>query len=403
MESYFHNYCRLCNSDNLKTVLTLKKSPLCDVYLKEIEEQTFYPLGLKKCNDCDFVQINFVVPAELIYTDYIYETVASPGLSKHFASYSEDVTKFLNLKSDSTIIDIGSNDGTLLKNFKDKGFNVIGIEPANEIAKIANNNNIKTYPNFFTIELANQITRENGHASVITVNNLFANVEDLNSFIESIDVLLNKNGVLIIESSYLFDMIENLVFDFIYHEHISYISVRPLNEWLKGKGFRINKIQKIATKGGSLRYYISKSGSNLAIDEEVKKYEKNEPSRQSLDQLFHRFAQKIDKQKSKLKTELQKYKGQVIAGYGASATSTTLITHFEIADDLDFLVDDNQIKIGTYSPGTHIPVLSLEKLCEKKPDLIIIIAWRFSNLIFEKIKKINCDIIVPIPEFKKLK
>ena len=401
MQSYDISTCKLCKSKDLSEILSLKDSPLCDEYLKTKNTQVLYPLALNLCNICGFIQLTHVVPPEIIYKNYIYITTSSPGLKTHFQKYAEDVSNNLIINKDSLIVDIGSNDGTLLSYFKQYSNNVIGVEPSNKASEIANNNNIKTYCNFFNKILAEEIIENHKKADVITINNLFANIVDLNEFIENIKILLDEEGVLIIESSYAFEMIDNMVFDFIYHEHLSYLSVKPIRKWLSTHGLVLFNITKVETKGGSLRYYIARKKSSWKIKSGIiNKYDK-EPSDDILKNLFLNFKSNIINIKNELHYELEKYKGKRIVGYGASATSTTMISEFELYNYIDFLVDDNEAKINTFSPGFHLPVLNPKELLANPPDLIIILAWRFADQIKEKLAPLNIPIIIPLPKIIK--
>ena len=260
-DSYTRQSCRLCDSKDIEVVLPLKKSPLCDAFLEQPKKQEFYYLNLCLCNECGFVQIDTVIEPETIYRDYIYVTTSSPGLQNHFKEYALEVCNHLNLDKSNLTVDIGSNDGTLLGFFKQRGHNVLGIEPSIKAANSANENGIETLSEFFDIDLANAITGQYGKASLITINNLFANIDNLKEFVEGINVLLDSNGVLIIESSYLLDMIDNMVFDFIYHEHLSYFSILPLVDFFKQFDMQLIHVHQVGTKGGSLRYYWARNDS----------------------------------------------------------------------------------------------------------------------------------------------
>ena len=268
---YIKQDCRLCGSKNIEIVLPLQKSPLCDAYLERQRKQEFYDLNLCLCNECSFVQIDTVIDPETIYRDYIYVTKSSPGLQKHFKEYSADVCNFLNLNESNLTIDIGSNDGTLLSFFQQKGHNVLGIEPSKKAANSANENGIETLSEFFDKNLADLIVDQRGKASLITINNLFANVENLNEFVGNIDTLLDDDGVLVIESSYLLDMIDNMVFDFIYHEHLSYFSILPLVRFFEQFDMQLIHVHEVSTKGGSLRYYWARNSSKWRRSSNVEK------------------------------------------------------------------------------------------------------------------------------------
>jgi SAM-dependent methyltransferase len=386
----------------IEVVLPLQNSPLCDAYLRQRKKQKFYSLDLCLCNECGFVQIDTVIDPEIIYRDYIYVTTSSPGLLKHFKKYALAVCDFLKLDNSKLTIDIGSNDGTLLNFFKQQGHKVLGIEPSIKAANSANENGIETLSEFFDIGLANVIVDQYGKASLITVNNLFANVDNLKEFVEAINVLLDSNGVLVIESSYLLDMIDNMVFDFIYHEHLSYFSILPLVRFFKQFDMQLIHVHEVGTKGGSLRYYWARSNSKWSPSLNVKELTLREVKAGINTEKFKDYETRIETVKFQLLEFLEKHKEEKIVGYGASATSTTLISHFELHKYFSYLVDDNVDKVNTFSPGYHVPVYSPKKLINDKPDIIVILAWRFKGEIINKLDNIFYgNVVVPLPYFSK--
>jgi SAM-dependent methyltransferase len=386
----------------------LASTALCDAYLpyeRRNEAQEVYPLGLFLCRDCGYVYLPYVVDPEIIYHDYIYVTNSSLGLSEHFKSYTDQVLQRINPAEGSLVIDIGSNDGTLLKFFKMKGMRVLGIEPASGIARAATDSGVKTLVGFFNSKFAKRVKNEYGKATIITANNLFANIDDLEDFTEGVRELLAGDGVFIIESSYLADMIENMVFDFIYHEHLSYLSVKPLIRFFDRFGMELIDIQRIPTKGGSLRYYIQlKTGSrpvSASVSEMVAYEERMGLGRPDI---FKAFERKINECNAKLLSYINKLQNQskTIAGYGGSATSTTLIYHFGLGQILDYIVDDNTAKQNTFSPGYHIPVLPSEVLYQRKPDYVVLLAWRYIEPIINKHRNFleqGGRFIRPLPKF----
>ena len=397
--------CRLCKSKKITTVLPLNKSPLCDAYLKNKRKQQFYNLKLCLCNTCKFVQIDTVVDPKIIYRDYIYVTTSSLGLVKHFQDYTKDICKALKFKSKKFIIDIGSNDGTLLGYFKKKKHRVLGIEPSYRSVVEAKKNGIDSICEFFDDKVVKKIINTHGFADFISINNLFANVEDLNTFTKNLELILAPDGVIAIESSYLLNMINNMVFDFIYHEHLSYLSILPLEIFFNKFGLRLIRIQKVGTKGGSLRYFIARNKSKWKIDKSVQKFKKIETKFNVSKKTFINFNKKINIINNELINYLSKNKNLDVVGYGASATTTTLISHFELNKKLKYLVDENPGKINTYSPGFHIPVYSPKKLIMDKPNIIVILAWRYQKQIIDKLKKMNLKTLalIPIPKLKIIK
>jgi len=399
------NQCRLCGSKKLSIVLPLNKSPLCDAYLKNKKKQQFYDLKLCLCNLCKFVQIDTVVDPKIIYRDYIYVTTSSLGLVSHFEDYTKNICKVLNFRNKKFIIDIGSNDGTLLSYFKKKKHKVLGIEPSYSSVIEAKKNGVESINEFFDHKVVKKITNNHGFADFISINNLFANVEDLNSFTKNLELILSPEGVIAIESSYLLNMINNMVFDFIYHEHLSYLSIFPLETFFNKFGLRLIRIQKIGTKGGSLRYFIAKNNSKWKVDQSVNKFKSIENKFNVSKKTFINFNKRIDKVNNDLVNYLFKNKHLDVVGYGASATTTTLISHFNLGKKFKYLVDENPGKINTYSPGFHIPVYSSKKLKTDQPSIILILAWRYKNQIIEKLKKMNLEaiVVVPIPKLQIIK
>lgn len=400
---YKRKSCRLCDSAEVNTVLPLKRSPLCDAYIKSKKRQKFYDLNLTLCNNCNFAQIDTVVNPKIIYRNYIYVTSSSMGLRKHFKKYTKDVCKFLNFEKSKFVVDIGSNDGILLSFFKDKNHKVLGIDPSLSAATDAKKKNIETLNSFFNLNLAKKIINKYGKADLITVNNLFANVDDLYSFTKSLETLLASDGVLIIESSYLKEMVNKMVFDFIYHEHLSYLSIIPLKLFFKKFGLKLIKIEKVNTKGGSLRYYCARELSKWKDHISVKKFTNTEKKFNISKKTFSFFNKKIEFNKKKITNFLSKCKKLKVIAYGASATSTTLISHYRLNNFIKYIVDDNPGKKNTFSPGYNIPVYGFEKIITDKPDIIIILAWRYKTAILKKLKKINYkNVVIPLPQFKVL-
>lgn len=406
---YKRDTCRLCGSKSLENVLPLTPTALCDAYVPAGSANTaqpVFPLDLFLCRDCGFVFLPYVVNPEIIYRDYIYVTTSSLGLTEHFRAYSEAVLNKINPPEGALVIDIGSNDGTLLKFFNGLKMNVLGVEPAKEIARNATIAGIETLPEFFDCQLAERIKNKHGQATVVTINNLFANIDDLVSVVEGVRQLLSPQGVLVIESSYLADMIKNMVFDFIYHEHLSYFSIKPLISFFDRLGMEIFDVEHIATKGGSLRYYIQLKGANRPVSKtvtELQEYENNIGLGSKA--IFKDFSDRIAHKKSQLLEKLCQVsaQGKTIAGYGGSATTTTFLYHFDLSKFINYIVDDNSAKHNTLSPGFHIPVLPVDIIYERRPDYILVIAWRYFDAIIRKhelyIQK-GGSFIRPLPELE---
>jgi hypothetical protein len=401
--------CRLCNSQNLDMVFQLAPTPIGDAYVTKDQlgiKQETYPIDLFLCRDCGLSQLLDVIDPEILYGDYIYLTGSSLGLREHFQEYANDVIKNVIPPKESFIVDIGSNDGILLSYFKKGGYKVLGIEPARHIAERAASSGIETIPEFFDPDLAEKLVKNYGHASIVTANNVYANIDDLNTFTQGIRSLMASDGIFIFESFYIADVIQNMVFDFIYHEHLTAFAVKPIQSFFSRVGMELIAVKRIPTKGGSIRYYAQLKGGPRKIDSSVASmiaYEEDiclyNP------ETFALFSDKVNALKMQTYNLLRdnRTQGRKIAGYGASITATTLIYHFGIGEFLGYLVDDNPDKQGRYSPGLHIPVYSPEKLYENRPDDAIILAWRFAEPIINKHKEFISQggkFIIPVPEVR---
>lgn len=401
--------CRACKSKNLDLFFALKPSPIGDAFINKNQldiKQEKFPIDLFMCKDCGLAQLLDVIDPDILYGNYIYLTESSVGLKNHFKNFASHIMQILKLKENSVVIDLGSNDGILLNFFKNFGMNVIGIEPAKEIAQAANKNGIKTIPKYFSSEVVDNILQNEGKAKLITSNNVFANVDDIRSWVKCVENLLDFDGVYVFESFYLLDVINNFVFDFIYHEHLSAFSVKPIKKLFESVGLNLIKVEHVETKGGSLRYFVQREQGPLSDDGSVADYlALEEKEGLYVKQTYQEFAErvKIIKFESIKKLKELKDEGKVIAGFGASITGTTLIHHFELEELLDYLIDDNRDKQGKYSPGIHLPVYPVEHIYQKKPDYVYILAWRFASYFIDKNEKfINSGgkVIIPVPNLK---
>lgn len=408
MKSYTNNECRICNCKELEIVLDLKPSPLADSYItKELlcEKQDLFDLNVYLCSKCGLLQLLTVVEPEEIYIDYLYKTTTSIGLPKYFLHSASAIIDKYNIAKNSFIIDIGSNIGSLLQGYKNLGMKVLGIDPAISIAKEATNMGIETLPIFFTSDTAQDIVSKYGKAKIINSNNMMANIDTINDLVQGIKVLLDDDGIFIMETSYILHLIDNMVFDTIYHEHLSYFALQPIQYLFNQNDLKVVDVEIIDTKGGSIKYFIEHNKSQL-ISSNVKKMMEIEKSRNLYKKdIYFNYMNNINKQKELLLNTLQKIKlkGKKICGYGASNTTTTLLHHFEISEYFDYIIDDNEIKIGRYSPNYHIPIVSSKFIYQEQPDYIIIFAWRFADIIIEKHKDFldkGGKFILPLSKFK---
>ena len=399
--------CLLCRGARLDVVLPLAPTPIADDFVPKErlgEAQPYYPLDVALCLDCGHLQLLDAVNPDLLFGNYIYVSTSSPGLVDHFKKAAERLRDLVRPGKDALAFDIGSNDGTLLRALKEQGFRVLGVDPAKETAKRATASGAETIPGYFTSALARTVRQDRGAAALVTANNVFAHSETLPDMADGVAALLADDGLFVFEVAYLVDMIEQLVFDSVYHEHLGYHSVKPLVSFLKMHGLELIDVERVAQKGGSLRCTAQKAGGPRPVSPRVAELLKLE-AEMGLDrpEIFRDYAATILARKAELEQVLARLKssGKTVSGYGASATVTTLLHHFDLGKKIDYLFDDNAIKQGRFSPGHHIPVLASEALYEKKPGAIVILAWRFAPMIMTKHKRYLDEggcFIVPLPQ-----
>lgn len=382
--------CRLCSGKNLRLVLPMKASPIADAFVDADQlhiSQPLAPLDLYQCGDCGHAQNLDVVNPELLFRDYIFTTSSSKGLIDHFKKYASEEIDHLKINRNSLIVELGSNDGTLLNFFKDLGMKVLGVDPAREIANKATIAGIKTIPDYFNNIQAKKILSEYGPAKLIVANNVYAHADELDDITKGITQLLDDDGVFIFEVSYLLDIVDKFVFDTIYHEHLSYHSIKPFVQFFQSHGLQLFDVKSIGTKGGSIRGYVQKINGSRPEKPIIQKMLSIEKERGLHEvSIFSEYADQIEERKNALLNVIQKLKldGKKVVGYGASTTVTTLMYHFELSDLLDYLIDDNEKKHGLFSPGCHLPVVPSSILREDPPDVVVILAWQYAKQIMEK-------------------
>lgn len=344
-------------------------------------------MDLYQCEACGHVQLLDVISAETLFRDYIYRTSDSPGLVEHFRKYVEALAARFAPSAGGLAIDIGSNDGTVLQFWRDRGLRVCGVDPAIEIAREATERGLLTRCGYFDMTMARALRAEFGPAKIVTANNVFAHADNLPGILDGVRELLDDAGVFVFEVSYLVDIIERKLFDTVYHEHLCYHSIGPLVKFFAAHGMKLFDVERIPTKGGSIRVFAQHAGGPQSVEPPVGELLRLEQV-QALDSgaPFHRLAGDLERNKIALRRELGlvRAQGGRVAGFGASATVTTLITHFELAPLLDFLVDDNPKRHGLFSPHFHIPVCPSKMLYEQPPACVVILAWQYAKPILAK-------------------
>jgi SAM-dependent methyltransferase len=402
----------MCNSPDLVVILRLAPTPPGDHYVTADAidvPQPVYPMTLVMCERCGLAQLPDVVDPEVLYRDYIYNTSISLGLVQHFDRYAESVLARVGVPEQSLVIDIGSNDGTLLRAFERRRMRVLGVDPAREVAQKATDAGLETVNAFFNSGLAADLRRDRGPAAIITANNVMANVDDLHDFMDGVRRLLAPEGVFIFETGYFPDLVRHRIIDNIYQEHLSYYSVKPLLRFFSRHGMELVAVDHEQTKGGSIRGFVKLAGhegrlpggmlQRLVEDETAGRFDRPDS--------FTEFSKRIDGLRGDLTKLVRDLRasGRTLAGYGASVGVTTLLYYFDLGQALAFLVDDNPVRHGRFTPGHHIPVLSSEALYQRRPDDVLLLAWRYADPIVSRharYSQAGGRFIVPLPEIAVL-
>ena len=386
--------CRSCGNSKLKRVVSLGYQPLANNLLnKKNEKCELYPLELNYCDNCYNCQLSVAVNPKKIFTNYLYTSSTSASFREHFIFAAKKYVKELKLKPKKTyIIDIGSNDGVALKPFKELGFkNILGVEPAKNLAKLANKNKLKTFNGFLNKKNTKNIKK---NADLILASNVFAHSDNLKEMAECMIQLLSKKGIIIIEVQHLMKTLKDLTFDNIYHEHFNYWSLTSLINFFKQFPVKIFKVEKIPTHGGSIRIYIQK-GKNIKIEKSVKELLKEEEKFGIKDfKTYQDFGKKVYKIRENVIKNLNALKidGKTIIGYGAPAKATTALNFFGISKEIDYIIEDNKLKHKKFVPGVKIPIYSKDKILKKNP-LILVLAWNFFNEIKKNNSKLSNNFI----------
>jgi SAM-dependent methyltransferase len=401
--------CRLCDSSNLEPCFDFGDVPLGN-NLADCRGDALiadrYPLSVNRCVSCDHFQLAVAVAPEKLYaTNYTYLSGVGKSFVLHFEEYAAWVQERCNFQTDALVVDVGSNDGTCLKEFKKLGFKVCGVDPASAPAQLANEAGIHTLNSFFDEAAVDEIIAVHGKADFVTSHNVLAHVDDLGAVFRNIYRLLKTGGHLCFEIGYFSQVMKNGCFDTIYHEHLDYHHAKPLAQFLCGIGFDLVDLRVNQIQGGSLRLFLQKTGDGLVslgakqfLDEEA----------QSI--LYQ--ADVISAWPSKIKANMMIFgeavkayvtAGKTVVGYGAPTKATLLMDMSELGcSDISFMVEDNLLKVDKFMPGTGVPILNVAELQLRKPDIIVIFAWNFCDDIITKLKaQVDWSVtfLVPLPDF----
>ncbi|MER3432153.1 MAG: SAM-dependent methyltransferase [Leptolyngbya sp. ERB_1_1] len=402
--------CRFCGSALHHTFVDLGMSPLCQTHItpEQLNEmEPFYPLHTYVCDNCFLVQLQEFVSPQDIFTEYAYFSSYVDALLKNASAYSDLMVERFGLGSQSKVVEIASNDGYLLQYFVKKGIPVLGVEPAVNVSQVAKDKGIPVVNKFFGVETATELAAD-GKADLLLGNNVLAHVPDINDFVGGMKIMLKPDGVITMEFPHLMRLMEENQFDTIYHEHFSYLSFMAVERIFAFHGLTLFDVQEIPIHGGSLRIYARHTeDTSKLVGERVTELLAREKAA-GFDKLetYAHFTEQVKETKRKLLEFLitAKQKGKTVAGYGAPGKGNTLLNYCGIRTDfLDYTVDRNPYKQNKFTPGTHIPIYSPEKIRETKPDYLLILPWNVKDEVMEQVSYIRewgGQFVVPIPEVK---
>ena len=399
--------CRSCGAPDLPLILSLGRTPLANALLTPEQlaaPEARYPLDLVFCPQCTLVQITETVPPEILFGTYAYFSSFSDTMLRHAATLAERLTARRQLGADSLVVELASNDGYLLQYYQQAGIPVLGIEPAANIAQVANERGIPTLCEFFGQAVAQRLRDEGRRADVIHANNVLAHVADLNGVVAGIALLLKDEGVAVIESPYVKEMLDQTEFDTIYHEHLCYYSLTALDRLFRRHGLIIHDVERLPIHGGSLRIFAGLATAHPPISPTAADLLRAEQG-WGVDRFatYQGFGQQVEQLKGQLiqlLTDL-KHAGHRLAAYGAAAKGSTLLNYCGIgAETLDFVVDRSTYKQGHYMPGMHLPIYAPSKLLEMMPDYVLLLTWNFADEIMAQqaaYRRRGGKFIVPVP------
>lgn len=402
-------FCRFCNHPLSQTFCDLGNTPLSNSYIPQSEAkapQSSYPLHAFVCNKCLLVQLQEFEKPEVIFNEYCYFSSYSDSWLQHAKSYVNEMTKRFGFNQKSLVIEVASNDGYLLQYFKEQEIPILGIEPAENVARVAEEKGIPTLTEFFGMELASRLKKEGRLADLLIGNNVLAHVPDLNDFVGGIKIALSPSGIATLEFPHLLSLIEENQFDTIYHEHFSYFSFYTAEAVFKHHGLKLFDVETLKTHGGSLRIFAAHEENHSAvINERVEKMRQLERAKGLISlEGYVTFDKQAKAVKSRLFNLLQELKkeGMRVAAYGAPAKGNTLLNYCGLDTRMiDFTVDRSPHKQGKFLPGSLIPIYSPEKIIEMKPDYLIILPWNLREEIMQQtqyIREWGGQYIVPIPQ-----
>ena len=381
--------CRICDSSALDTFLSLGETPLANSLIRPDATsgtELRVPLEVMRCEDCGLAQLTVVVDPEVMFRDYAYATSASDPMRGHFDELARElVMRFA--PAGSFAVEVGSNDGVLLRPLAAQGVRALGVEPATNLAAAANAEGLETWNEFFDIPVATRLRAERGRAKVVVGNNVLAHIAELPSVARALDVLLDGDGVFVAEVPYLFDLLDHVEYDTIYHEHLSYFHLAPLGALFAQVGMEVFDVARLPTHGGSIRVYVGRAGQHVATKavDELAGYEYERLT--DVSALLTTFASRVEAQRAALRAMLAELQSRSvrIAAYGATAKGNTMLNYCSIGPEtLSFVADTTAYKQGLLTPGMHIPIRPESMIEDERIDVMLLLAWNYADAIIKR-------------------
>jgi SAM-dependent methyltransferase len=401
--------CILCGGPTVERFLKLGSTALANKFVTRDELSTAdarYPLDVGFCHTCTHVQLMDIVPPADMFQDYLYMSSASDTLKSHFAELAETVVTRLRLGGGDLVVDIGCNDGTLLGAFRTNGVRTVGVDPAENLAELHRNSGIERLVAYFNPDTARTLVERWGQASAITITNTFPHIQDLQKFVEAVQVALKPGGSLVIEAHYLVDLLEQGAFDTVYHEHVSYWALGPMKYLFETNGMQVVDAERLPLHHGQLRATIRRRGEGEPLPSVERVLAAERALGVDRFETYQRFASKVEGIRESLLETLQRLRAERkrVVAYGAPAKGNTLIEFLQLSPEtVEYIVDKSPLKQGRYSPGAHIPVVSPERLLQDQPDYVVLLAWNFRDEIFAQqaeYRRRGGKFISPLPEVR---
>jgi novobiocin biosynthesis protein NovU/D-mycarose 3-C-methyltransferase len=399
--------CRVCEASDLDLILSLGPTPLANAFLRSPEEfasERSYPLDLYRCQRCSLLQLLDVVNPDVLFRHYLYVTGTSTTQAAHNRRYAQSLVELLRLGAGDLVVEIASNDGSLLRSFASHGVRTLGVEPARNLAAESTASGIETVGEFFTHELAGRLRADHGPARAVVANNVLAHVDDPRSFLAGCRDLLADDGLLAIEVPYVGELLDRVEYDTVYHEHLSYFSIAALLRLGEAVGLAAVRIDRLPVHGGSLRVCFSRSQQGHGLEVQAQETDERSAGLAGADR-YRQFAADVEESRAVLVAFLERLaaEGRLVAGYGAPAKGNTLLNYCRIDTRLlRYTVDKNPRKVGLFTPGAHLPVLDVSALSaiETTPDHVLILAWNLAEEIMQEQRAYRDRggrFIIPVP------